>query len=223
MTRSQRVFRALLRAYPARTRDAYGDDMAQLFADQLAHAPTPAAKAGVWVDAIIDTLVTAPRERLSSRRAARVAEGPAIEASRPVGPDLLAAASPLLLFGLLLLVAPGFFEPLFDERAALLGMPLGFTLTIFLGLLAAVGIYALRRGGLTDGRTRLLVLCVFAVPVPVWIYMADWSAVLLDAIVASVLVLVTSVRWLSLAIAAPFVAWILLGPAIMLVLTGGAS
>ena len=35
MTRSERIYRALLRAYPARTRDASGDDMTQLFIDRL--------------------------------------------------------------------------------------------------------------------------------------------------------------------------------------------
>ena len=38
MTRSERVYRILLRAYPGRTRDACADDMAQLFADRLRDA-----------------------------------------------------------------------------------------------------------------------------------------------------------------------------------------
>jgi hypothetical protein len=218
VTRSQRAFRVLLRAYPARTREAYGEDMAQLFDDQLARARDPAAKAGVWVDAIIDTLATAPRERLTSRRAARVAEGPAIEASRSVGPDLVAALLPLPVFGLLVLAAPGFYAPLFDPRAAVAGMQFGVVMTIILGLLAAVGIYAHLRGGLTDGRTRLLVLAVFVVPVPARILAGDWISVLLDAIVASGFLLLTSVRWLSLVLAAPFVAWVLFGPAFTLIL-----
>ena len=218
MRRAQRVFRILLRAYPSRLRDAYGEDMAQLFGDQLAQAPTHAARAGVWLEAIVDTLVTAPRERLADRRLAQVAAGPAITVARPAWSDLLAAASPFLLFGLLALATPRLYEPLFEERASLLGMPFGVTMTMVLGLLASLGIYALRRGGLRDARTRLLVLCVFAVPVPAWLLLGGWSAVLFDAVVAAFLVLVFSVRWLSAAIVAPFFVWLLLGPAIVLYL-----
>ncbi|MEO5965263.1 MAG: hypothetical protein ABIR11_07335, partial [Candidatus Limnocylindrales bacterium] len=39
---SARLFRALLRLYPASTRRVYGDDMVQLFSDQLRNARTPA-------------------------------------------------------------------------------------------------------------------------------------------------------------------------------------
>ena len=57
MRPAQRVYRALLRAYPARTRDARGDDMAQLFADQLRDAPTPLDQARVWVAAVADIAI----------------------------------------------------------------------------------------------------------------------------------------------------------------------
>ena len=44
-----------------RLRDAYGDDMVQLFTDQLHRLETPTAKAVLWLEAIGDTLATAPR------------------------------------------------------------------------------------------------------------------------------------------------------------------
>ena len=79
MTRSERVFRALLRAYPRATRAASGEDMAQLFGDRLRDAATPIAKGRVWVEAFADIAATAPRERFDSRRAAAVAEGPSLD------------------------------------------------------------------------------------------------------------------------------------------------
>jgi hypothetical protein len=218
MSRSERIFRFLLRAYPPSTRDAFGEDMAQLFADQLRDAPNDGERAAVWARAIADTLLDAPRERATGRRSRRVAEGPTLVATRPLGPDLLAAAAPLLLAATLLLVAPGFLAPLFDERAQLVGVPMGITLTVAFALLADLGILALRRGGLRDGRTRLLAAAMLAVPIPALLFLYGLEAAFWYAVAAAVLLAVVSVRWLSFALAVPFVLWLLLGPAVVLAL-----
>ena len=218
MTRSERVYRALLRAYPSTTRSAYGDDMAQLFADQLRDARGGTEKAAVWARTIADMLLDAPRERLTGRRVVRVAEGPAIVPRRPLGPDLLAVAAPLLLTAILLLVAPGFLGPLFDDRVSLLGAPMGITVTVGFALLAGLGVLALRRGGLRDGRTRLLAAAMLAVPLPALLLFYGHEAALWYALIAALLLAVTSVRWLSFAMAVPFVFWLLFGPAVVLIL-----
>lgn len=218
MSRSERVYRALLRAYPSSTRAAYGDDMAQLFADQLRDAPNDAERAAVWTRAIVDTLLDASRERLTGHRVARVADGPAIAQGRPLAPDLLAAAAPMILSVVVLLTGPGFLAPLFEERVSLLGAPMGVTVTVMLALLAGLGILAQRRGGLRNGRTRLLAAAMLAVPLPTLLFFYGLESALWYALPAAFLLAVTSVRWLSFAIAVPFVLWLLFGPAVVLML-----
>lgn len=218
MTRSERTYRVLLRAYPSSTRADYGDDMAQLFADQLRDAPNAAEKAAVWTSVIADTLLDAPRERLTGRRVVRVAEGPATALDRPLAPDLLAAVAPLLLTAVLLLVAPGFLAPLFEDRVSLLGPPIGITLTIAFALLAALGVLALRRRGMREGRTRLLAAAALAVPLPTLLLFYGLEAALWYGLAAALLLAVPNVRWLSFAIMVPFVLWLLFGPAVILVI-----
>ena len=162
-------------------------------------------------------LLDAPRERLTGRRVVRVAEGLAIAQGRPLAPDLLAAAAPLLLTAVLLLAAPGFLEPLFEDKVSLLGAPMGITLTVGFALLAGLGVLALRRGGVREGRTRLLAAAMLAVPLPPLLLLYGIETALGYALVAAVFLGVTSVRWLSFAIAVPFVLWLLFGPAVMLV------
>lgn len=58
MTRSERVYRALLRFYPAAFRYEYGAEMAALFCRRLDHERS----AGLWLDVIADVVTTAPKE-----------------------------------------------------------------------------------------------------------------------------------------------------------------
>jgi hypothetical protein len=218
MTRSERVYRALLRAYPPSIRDMYGDDMAQLFADQLRDAPTHAERAALWTRVIADALVDAPRQRLTGRRAVRVAAGPAVGSARPLTPDVVAAAWPIALTMVLLIVAPNFLGPLFDERASLLGAPFGIAVLAVLALLATLGLFAFRRGGVRDGRSRLLAAAILAVPIPTLVYLYGPEATLRYGPVAAFVVAVMSVRWLSFAVAVPFVLWLLVGPSVVLIL-----
>lgn len=218
MTRSERIYRALLRAYPSSTRDRYGDDMAQLFADQLRNAPSQAERAAVWTRVIADTLVDAPRERLTGRRAPRLADGPLIGATRPLTPDVLAAAAPIVLTVVLLVWAPNFLVPFFDQRATLFGAPFGLAVLIASTLLAALGLFAFRRGGVRDGRSRLLAAAILAVPMPTLLLFCGVEATLWYGLAAAFLVTVVSVRWLSFAVVVPFVLWLLIGPSVVLIL-----
>jgi hypothetical protein len=63
---SQRVFTALLRLYPRRFREEYGDEMRALFSELQAHR----AGSGVafWAFVLADTLWAAARERLEGTR-----------------------------------------------------------------------------------------------------------------------------------------------------------
>jgi hypothetical protein len=115
------------------------------------------------------------------------------------------------------LVAPGFFAPLFDERASVLGLPAGVPLTVVLALLAGLGILALRRGGLGDRRIRLLAAAWLAVPLPViLLFLGGAGNALVYALLAALLLAAASVRWLSFAAVVPYVLWLLFGPAFIL-------
>jgi predicted permease len=66
------LYRLLLRAFPARIRRTYGDDMARLFARQRRElAGRPMAVAALWIQAVIDVL----RHGLMSRWRARQGRG----------------------------------------------------------------------------------------------------------------------------------------------------
>jgi len=56
-----RLYRALLRLYPAEFRDAYGREMAQMVRDRTAREP----RARLWIDLLRDLLRTAPKEHAS--------------------------------------------------------------------------------------------------------------------------------------------------------------
>ena len=53
-----RLYRALLRLYPAEFRDEYGREMAQMVRDRIAREP----RARLWIDLLRDLLRTAPKE-----------------------------------------------------------------------------------------------------------------------------------------------------------------
>lgn len=64
--RQERLYRLLLRLYPASFRARFGDEMAQLFADQLRDARagrSPSGSAGVWLRTVGDLVTTAVAER----------------------------------------------------------------------------------------------------------------------------------------------------------------
>ena len=167
MSRSERLYRALLLAYPERTRLTWGEDMVQLFRDRMRDAGSPAQQAGVWIQAVTDIAATAPRERLARRSVARVAEGPSPgppEPARPIRHDLAAASIPLVLAVMLLILLPGYFRPLFDASVGVAGLPLGIAMLVLSTVLAAIGIFGARRGGVRDPETQLVLLAVLLSP-----------------------------------------------------------
>lgn len=161
------MYRALLRAYPERTRRALGEDMVQLFRDRLRDADSPLARAAIWVEAISDIAVTAPREHLARRAVATVAEGPSPgppAPTRPMRPDLAAASVPLVIAILAPLILPGYYEPLFDSSIGIGGLPVGIAMLVLSTILAAIGIFGARRGGVRDPQVQLAVLAVLLSP-----------------------------------------------------------
>ena len=67
----ERLYRGLLRVYPAGFRARFADDMVQLFGDQLRRARSggpPVAVAGTWLRAISDLAVTAVSEHFRRDR-----------------------------------------------------------------------------------------------------------------------------------------------------------
>ena len=66
MIRSDRVYRAMLRVYPAEHRRAYGDAMAQLFRDRLRRDGGGIGTARVWASVGPDLVASAFTERLET-------------------------------------------------------------------------------------------------------------------------------------------------------------
>ena len=60
MTRLERLYRALLRGYPAEFRDDYAAEMTQLYRDRESREPAGA----LWRDLLVDLARTAPKEQL---------------------------------------------------------------------------------------------------------------------------------------------------------------
>ena len=218
-TRSERVFRALLRAYPRSTRAASGEDMAQSFGDRLRDAGTPIAKGRVWVEAFADIAATAPRERLASRRAAAVAAGLSFQQRGQTWTDLLVGTWPWLVIAFIAVVSPGFADPLFDSRVALAGLPLGTAVLGLTAILASFGSLAARPSAqLAEVEVQVFLLGAVLVPVPaMFLVLQEVQLSVAYAFVVTLLVLALPMRLLMLALVVPFLAWLVIGPAIVLV------
>ena len=68
---AERVYRGLLRLYPAEFRRRFGDDMVQLFDDRLRDARSgraPGGAAVAWISMLADIAMTAPLEQLRRNR-----------------------------------------------------------------------------------------------------------------------------------------------------------
>ena len=161
MSRSERFYRLLLRAYPRSTRDELGDDMAQLFADQVRDAGgSPRAVSGVWLRALADTLRTAPVERLTAR-SRKVAEGPSVEERRRSGlRDVALASLPSLGLVLLWAARPNPIGLIYDPP-----IPSGPVQWAFLAFAAAQWLAALGavRARTTGRRALWLLACALCV------------------------------------------------------------
>jgi len=67
VTLSERIYRFLLRTYPARYRRHYAEPMACCFRDQLRNCGTPLALARLWLRTVCDLLWTVPARHWSLR------------------------------------------------------------------------------------------------------------------------------------------------------------
>jgi hypothetical protein len=103
----ERIYRGLLRIYPTEVQTKYGDQLVQLFGDQLRDARSvgsPARTVGVWLRSLGDLATTAASEH--------------VRRDRPVGHSLTTAPSPSsralglagILGGIVLLSAFAFFS-----------------------------------------------------------------------------------------------------------------
>ncbi len=86
--RHQRVYRRLLRLYPSAFRTRYGDEMVQLFGDQLCDSRVRGESNGIartWFHAVWDLLVTAASEHGRERSVAHSLSAPPTPTTRTLG------------------------------------------------------------------------------------------------------------------------------------------
>ena len=147
MTRHERLFRRLLRMYPARYRDAYEDQMVVLFVDQmraLEGAGSSLAVARWWVMTLMDLIATAPQEHLRKESPVLQPIDPIVPSSRPARPPLqrvavVAASIPVILAPAMFVLAPGFMDPVLANPPAILGLPAGLVGVAFAWSMGAFG------------------------------------------------------------------------------------
>ena len=221
MRQARRIYEALLHAYPDRTRLARGDDMAQLFTDQLRDAGSPLEQAQVWIEAILDIARTAPREHVEWRRRMKVVDGPVIDQPTSVKRDALVALAPMLLAIALMFVRPPGYEAMYDARVSVFGLPIGVFGLFGGAVLAAVGILAARWHPFADPAVQALVMGVLLAPVPaLWLLGEPVLNLVVYAVVATQLVLISQFRRLMFVLLVPFVAWVVLGPVVVAAMIG---
>jgi hypothetical protein len=153
MSRHERVFRRLVRLYPAGFRARYEDQMVGLFADQLRDCQMSGSSLAVtrlWVQTLIDLITTAPEQHLRK-------DGPVLQPVEPANAPATGTRSPLQsvavviasvpvpLWIVLWILAPGFMEPVFLNPPAMLGLPAGVVIIAFAGGLATLGWLVARR------------------------------------------------------------------------------
>lgn len=93
MALAQRVYALLLAAYPARLREVFGDEMLQLFLDQLGAAHARGQLTRFYIRTICDWLRTVPAEHLADYRR-RHAEDVPVPVHRLLRRGLVIAPSP---------------------------------------------------------------------------------------------------------------------------------
>jgi len=175
MTDHQRLYRRLLRFYPADFRREYGDEMRRLFAEQLWDARQSGggrrAIFGLWMRTIVDLAVTAPRQHLERLdRVPQPVNGSAAvrlfdrrRRARPLWQVLLGYI-PLLVF-ITQRLAAGPRDVLFTKPPEMVGLPLGVVVVALeLGLMM-IGVVAL--WSTSSARAAALSLLFFTVPAAV--------------------------------------------------------
>jgi hypothetical protein len=184
------TYRRLLRAYPAAFRREFGDEMTQLFSEQLADAQASDAAFAVprlWLATIIDLGLTAPVQRL--RREEDVPRVVTVgtdfrgtEPRRPAPtPRLLLGLLPVWLFLFFSLTAPGYMDPLYLNPPGILGLPLGVVFVAIAMGWMGLGLLGLYRVA-SDG-AALLVFMLFTAPATAAILLTPAMVVTIDGLV----------------------------------------
>jgi hypothetical protein len=172
MTRSERIYRKLLLAYPRSFRARYEDEMVRLFLDQLRDAERgaqPGERAALWARSVADIASSAPSEHLrkESPVAKRVDPGSVAVAVSPErsGPRRFGyaiASVPFLLLVILQVAAPGFLEPIFSNPPSIVGLPAGIIALLAVMIWAAVAFVVIRMFDSVAGSA--LALIAFTIP-----------------------------------------------------------
>jgi hypothetical protein len=149
MNRHERIYRRLLRLYPADFRARFGNEMISLFREQLRDARSSGERkqiASLWARCLVDLVVTVPKQHFEKeRQVAQVAEGSpvALVQVRPGSPTqtrrVLLSLLPLWTFLIRSIIVPGANEPLFANPPAWFGVPFGFSLLAIAFAVMAVG------------------------------------------------------------------------------------
>ncbi len=155
MTVHERVYRALLRSYPATFRDHYAEEMARLFGEQLRDVRAVHGRfglAGLWLRSIADIIATAPRHHLRRERpmpepvkAGLMSGTMPVHSSHRSRSRLMLGLMPIWLLLFLSIATPGFMDPLFANPPELVGLPLGIFVIVGSVALTVMGLMLLRR------------------------------------------------------------------------------
>jgi hypothetical protein len=190
MNRHERIYRRLLRLYPADFRARFGNEMISLFREQLRDARSSGERnqiASMWARCLVDLVVTIPKQHFErERQVAQVAEGSpvALVQVRPRSPirtrRVLLSLLPLWVVLVRSIVAPGANEPLFANPPAMFGLPLGFPLLALAFSVMAIGVVVTARA--TSMRSTIFTFAFLTAP-----------AIALAALAPAIILLIISV------------------------------
>jgi hypothetical protein len=172
MSRSERIYRKLLLAYPLSFRARYEEEMVRLFLDQLRDvdaADGAGQRAVLWGRSVADIVSSAPSEHLRKETtvAKRVDPGSVALVVSPerTGAMRLGYAIASLPFIEILFAATfasGFFEPVFSNPPEIVGLPAGIVMLFAVAVWASLAFVVIR--AFRSGLGVALALLVFTFP-----------------------------------------------------------
>lgn len=183
MSRHVRLYRGLLRIYPASFRAEYADEMTRLFGEQVVDATAsgrPLAILRLWAASLVDLMVTAPGHHIGREepvpRPVDIGAGNVVvsRSGLTVGSRIALGLLPLWLIGFLGITAPGFMEPIFANPPAILGIPAGIVMVLIALAWMALGVLVLQRTATAVG--ALIAFLVFTAP-------SAFAALLMPAVI----------------------------------------
>jgi hypothetical protein len=190
MNLHERIYRRLLRLYPAAFRARYGDAMISLFREQLRDARTSGERrqiASLWARCLVDLVVTVPKQHFDKERQVAQVEGsPVVLVQvRPRSPTqtrrVLLALLPLWVLLVRSIVAPGANEPVFANPPAWYGLPFGLTVVAIALALMIIGVVLMARR--TSMRSAIYTFAFVTAPATALVVLAP--AIILLIIVVS--------------------------------------